>query len=52
MKVVVHFTELKLISRLRKIGREWQCSTIQFDFSTRTIDMNYIGADGNKHRHT
>ncbi len=33
------------------IGREWQCSTIQFDFNLpERFDMTYIGADGQKHR--
>jgi len=33
------------------IGREWQCSTIQVDFNLpERFDLNYIGADGNKHR--
>jgi len=33
------------------IGREWQCSTIQFDFNLPDrFDMTYIGSDGQKHR--
>lgn len=33
------------------IGREWQCSTIQFDFNLpERFDMHYIGSDGQKHR--
>ncbi len=33
------------------IGREWQCSTIQFDFNLpERFDMTYIGSDGKKHR--
>lgn len=33
------------------IGREWQCSTIQFDFNLpERFDMTYIGSDGQKHR--
>ena len=33
------------------IGREWQCSTIQFDFNLpERFDMSYIGQDGEKHR--
>ncbi|MCP4481660.1 MAG: threonine--tRNA ligase [bacterium] len=33
------------------IGREWQCSTIQFDFNLpERFDMIYIGNDGEKHR--
>lgn len=32
------------------IGREWQCSTIQFDFNLpERFNMNYIGTDGAKH---
>ncbi len=33
------------------LGREWQLSTIQFDFNEpERFDMTYIGSDGNKHR--
>ncbi len=33
------------------LGREWQTSTIQFDFNIpERFDMTYIGADGAKHR--
>ncbi|VGO21343.1 threonine--tRNA ligase [Pontiella sulfatireligans] len=33
------------------IGREWQTSTIQFDFNLpERFDLKYIGADGNAHR--
>ncbi len=33
------------------IGREWQLSTIQFDFNLPDrFDMTYIGQDGQKHR--
>lgn len=33
------------------IGREWQCSTIQFDFNLpERFQMVYTGADGQKHR--
>lgn len=33
------------------IGREWQTSTIQFDFNLpERFDMVYIGEDGKKHR--
>ena len=32
------------------LGREWQCSTIQFDFNLpERFKMSYIGNDGNKH---
>ena len=34
------------------IGREWQTSTIQFDFNLpERFDLTYIGADNEKHRH-
>ncbi|MEO8703026.1 MAG: threonine--tRNA ligase [Kofleriaceae bacterium] len=33
------------------IGREWQCSTVQVDFNLpEKFDLNYVGADGQKHR--
>lgn len=33
------------------IGRTWQCGTIQLDFQMpERFDLNYIGADGEKHR--
>jgi len=33
------------------IGRQWQMSTIQFDFNLpERFDMTYIGEDGEKHR--
>jgi threonyl-tRNA synthetase len=33
------------------IGREWQLSTIQFDFNlTERFDLTYVGADGQEHR--
>jgi threonyl-tRNA synthetase len=33
------------------LGREWQLSTIQFDFTLpERFDMNYIGEDGHEHR--
>ncbi|MCI5779759.1 MAG: threonine--tRNA ligase [Lentisphaeria bacterium] len=33
------------------IGREWQTTTIQFDFNLpERFDMTYIGEDGRKHR--
>ena len=32
------------------LNREWQCSTIQFDFNLPArFDMSYIGSDGKKH---
>ncbi len=36
---------------LDAIGREWQMSTIQFDFNLpERFDMTYVGADGAAHR--
>lgn len=33
------------------LGRTWQCGTIQLDFQMpEKFDLNYIGADGEKHR--
>lgn len=33
------------------IGREWQMTTIQFDFNLpERFDVTYVGEDGNKHR--
>ena len=33
------------------LGRQWQCSTIQFDFNLPDrFDMTYTGSDGKKHR--
>lgn len=33
------------------LKRDWQCSTIQFDFNLpERFDMSYIGSDGEKHR--
>jgi len=33
------------------IGREWQCTTIQFDFNLpERFDMSYVGQDGQSHR--
>jgi threonyl-tRNA synthetase len=33
------------------LGREWQCTTIQFDFNLpERFDMNFIGEDGKGHR--
>ena len=33
------------------LGREWQTSTIQFDFNLpERFDMTYVGADGQKHQ--
>jgi len=33
------------------IGREWQCSTIQFDFNLpERFNLSYTGPDGKKHR--
>jgi threonyl-tRNA synthetase len=33
------------------IGREWQCSTIQFDFNeSERFDLHYVGEDGKEER--
>jgi threonyl-tRNA synthetase len=33
------------------IGRDWQCSTIQFDFNLpEKFDLTYMGSDGAQHR--
>lgn len=33
------------------LGREWQCSTIQFDFNLpERFDLTYVDTDGKKHR--
>ena len=33
------------------IGREWQCTTVQFDFNLpRRFDLSYIAEDGREHR--
>ena len=40
--------DVKLIDAL---GREWQCTTIQFDFNLpERFDVTYIGEDGREHR--
>jgi threonyl-tRNA synthetase len=32
------------------LGREWQCSTIQFDFNLpRRFEVGYVGSDGQEH---
>jgi len=36
---------------LDTLGREWQCTTIQFDFNLpQRFDITYIGEDGREHR--
>ena len=36
---------------LDTLGREWQCTTIQFDFNLpERFDVTYIGEDGREHR--
>ena len=33
------------------LGRDWQCTTIQFDFNLpERFDMTYVGKDGKEHR--
>jgi threonyl-tRNA synthetase len=40
--------DVKLIDAL---GREWQCTTVQFDFNLpERFDMTYVGQDGRHHR--
>jgi threonyl-tRNA synthetase len=40
--------DVKLVDTL---GREWQCTTIQFDFNLpERFDVTYIGEDGREHR--
>ena len=40
--------DLKLYDAL---GREWQCSTIQFDFNLpERFNMKYVGSDGKSHK--
>jgi threonyl-tRNA synthetase len=39
------------IKMLDTLGREWQCTTIQFDFNLpERFDVSYIGEDGREHR--
>ena len=39
------------VKLLDALGREWQCSTIQFDFNLpERFDVSYIGEDGREHR--
>jgi len=36
---------------LDTLGREWQCTTIQFDFNLpQRFDISYVGEDGREHR--
>ncbi len=38
------------IKLLDSLGREWQCSTCQFDFNEgKRFDLEYMGADGQHH---
>ncbi len=40
--------DVKLVDTL---GREWQCTTIQFDFNLpERFDVTYVGEDGQEHR--
>ena len=40
--------DVKMVDAL---GREWQCTTIQFDFNLpERFDVSYIGEDGREHR--
>ncbi|MEE8385000.1 MAG: threonine--tRNA ligase [Dehalococcoidia bacterium] len=39
------------VKLLDTLGREWQCTTIQFDFNLpERFDISYIGEDGREHR--
>ena len=39
------------VKLLDVLGREWQCTTIQFDFNLpERFDVSYIGEDGREHR--
>jgi threonyl-tRNA synthetase len=39
------------VKMLDALGREWQCTTIQFDFNLpERFDIAYIGEDGREHR--
>jgi len=39
------------VKLLDALGREWQCTTIQFDFNLpQRFDISYIGEDGREHR--
>ena len=39
------------VKLLDGLGREWQCTTIQFDFNLpERFDITYVGEDGQEHR--
>ncbi len=39
------------VKLLDTLGREWQCTTIQFDFNLpERFDVTYVGEDGREHR--
>ena len=39
------------VKLLDALGREWQCTTIQFDFNMpERFDLTYVGEDGRQHR--
>ena len=39
------------VKMLDVLGREWQCTTVQFDFNLpERFDVSYIGEDGREHR--
>jgi len=39
------------VKLLDTLGREWQCTTVQFDFNMpERLDVSYIGEDGREHR--
>jgi threonyl-tRNA synthetase len=39
------------VKLLDVLGREWQCTTVQFDFNLpERFDISYVGEDGQQHR--
>jgi threonyl-tRNA synthetase len=39
------------VKLLDVLGREWQCTTVQFDFNLpERFDVSYVGQDGHEHR--
>jgi len=48
VQVFIHFNPGAVVDLL---GREWQCTTVQFDFNLpERFDVSYIGEDGREHR--
>ena len=52
MRETAHSTDRRSTSIWKtRIGRTWQCGTIQLDFQLPLrFELEYIGADGEKHR--